>query len=176
MKGINFNQRSTPVARGSSRATCENSTERMWELVSTVSVPSGFSDLIVLGVCCDASVSFRAFVMRSPLELIIMPLLGWQLLPSPSLVGSQTWVSSTTRGRRLTIGGQPLLLHSMGRKQGWDHLRANPGFGEFWFIPPGGSLSSTSLLFREDFLWSVRSRLGLSSDGVGGCAPPARRC
>ena len=76
MKGINFNQRPTPVARGSSRSTCENSTERMWELVSTESVPSGFSDLIVLGVCCNASVPSRAFVMRSPLELIIMPLLG----------------------------------------------------------------------------------------------------
>ena len=28
---------------------------------------------------------------------------GW-LLPSPSLAGSQTWVSSTTLGRRLTFG------------------------------------------------------------------------
>ena len=40
---INFIQRPTPVARGSSRATCENSTKRMWKLVVTVSVPSGFS-------------------------------------------------------------------------------------------------------------------------------------
>ena len=46
MKRINFNQRPTPVTRGSSRATCENSTKRMWELVVTVSVPSGFSSLI----------------------------------------------------------------------------------------------------------------------------------
>ena len=59
-KRINFNQRPTPVARGSSRATCENSTKRMWRLVSTVSVPSGFSDLILLGVCCQSSVLFRA--------------------------------------------------------------------------------------------------------------------
>ena len=91
MKRINFNQRLTPVARGSSRATCENSTKRVWCLVLTVSVPSGFSDLILLGVCYQSSVPSRAFVLRSPLELIIMPLLGWQLLPSPSLTGSHTW-------------------------------------------------------------------------------------
>ena len=55
--------------------------------------------------------------------------------PSPSLAGSRTWVSSTTRGRRLKFEGQPLLSHSMGREQGWGHLRATPGFGVFWFIP-----------------------------------------
>ena len=76
MKGINFNQRPISVARRSSRATCDNSTERMWELVLNVSVPSGFSILIMLGVFCNSSVPSRAFVMRYPLELIIMPLLG----------------------------------------------------------------------------------------------------
>ena len=91
MKGINFNQRPTLVARGSSRATCKNSTKRMWKLVSTVSVPSVFSDLIMLGVCCQSSLLSRAFVLRSPLELIIMPLLGWQLLSSPSLTDNHTW-------------------------------------------------------------------------------------
>ena len=95
-----------------------------------------FLRMMLLGVCCDTSVPSRAFVLRSPLELIIMPLLGWQLLPSPYLAGSQTWVSNTTRGRRLTFGGQPLLPHSMGREQGWGHLRATPGFGVFRFIPP----------------------------------------
>ena len=95
-----------------------------------------FLRLIFLGVCWNASVPSRAFVLRSPLELIIMPLLGWQHLPSPSLAGSQTWVSSTTRGRRLTFGGQPLLPHSMGRERGWGYLGANLGFGVFWFIPP----------------------------------------
>ena len=59
---------------------------------------------------------------------------GW-FLPSPPLAGSQTWESSTTLGRRLTFGGQPLLPHSIGREQGWGHFRANPGFGVFWFIP-----------------------------------------
>ena len=59
-----------------------------------------------------------------------------QLLPSPSLAGSQTWVSSTTRGRRLAFRGQPQLPHSMGKEQEWSHLRATLGFGVFWFIPP----------------------------------------
>ena len=169
MKGINFNQRPTPVARGSSRATCENFTERMWELVSTVSVPSGFSDLIVLRVCCNSSVPSRAFVMCSPLELIIMPLLGddfSHLLPLPaarprcpvppvvegwhsgdSLYYPIQWVESKDGTTWELIQGFGILVHP---------------------FPPGGSLSSTNLLYRQDFLWSVRSRLGLSSDGVGG--------
>ena len=139
MKGINFNQRPTPVAKGSSRATCENSTERMWELVSIVSVLSGFSDLIVFGVCCGASVSSGAFVMCSPLELVIMLLLGWQ---------SQTWLSNH-HGRRLIFGGS---LFSMGREQGWDHLRANLGFGYSGSsLPSCPSISLDNLLFREDF-------------------------
>ena len=106
----------------------------------------------LLGVCCQSSVLSRAFVLRSPLELIIIPLPGWQHIPSPSLAGSQTWVSSTTRGRRLTFGGQSLLPHSMGREQGWGHLRANPGFGysgsSLLSCP---SLSLDNLLYRENF-------------------------
>ena len=43
----------------------------------------------------------RAFVLRYPLKLSIMPSARRQLLPSPSLVWSQTCVSSPTRGRRL---------------------------------------------------------------------------
>ena len=140
----------------------------MWYLVVTVSVPSGFS-----AWCCSESVGCssvlsRAFVLRSPLELIIMPLLGWQHFPSPSLAGSQTWVSSTTRGRRFAFGGQPLLPHSMGREQGWGHLRATPGFGVFWFIPPScPSLSLDNLLYKEDFsLVCTQGRRDLSSSGV----------
>ena len=98
----------------------------------------------------------RAFVMCSPLELVIMPLLGWQLLPSPSLAGSQTWMSSTTRGRRLTFEGQSRLLHSMGREQRWDHLRVNPGFKYSGSsLPSCPSLSPTNLLYRKDFLRSA---------------------
>ena len=75
MKGINFNQEANPVAvaRGSPRATCENSTERMWELVVTTVCTLWFLRLMLLGVCWKSSVPSRAFVLRSPLELIIMP-------------------------------------------------------------------------------------------------------
>ena len=133
----------------------------MWRLVVTVSVPSGFFSLSVLGVCCLSSVLSRAFVMSSPLELIITPLLGGWLPPSPSLVGSQTWVASTTRGRRLIFGGHPQLLHSMGSEQGWDHLRANLGFGVFWFIP---SLLVLAYLLPTSFIERIFS--GLSGVGL----------
>ena len=81
----------------------------------------------VLGVFCLSSVLSSGVNHNATAR-------GW-LLSSPSLAGSQTWVYSTTRGRKLSFGGQPLLPHSMGREQGWDHLRANLGFGVFWFIP-----------------------------------------
>ena len=55
----------------------------------------------------------------------------------------------------------------MGREQGWGHLRVNPGFGVFWFIPPFcPSLSLDNLLYREDFPWSTQGRYDLSSSGV----------
>ena len=142
-------------------------------LVVTVVCTLWFLRLMLLGVCCDASVLSRAFVLRSPLELIIMPLQGWQHIPSPSLAGSQTWVSSTTRGRRLAFGGQPLLPHSMGREQGWGHLRATPGFGVFWFIPP--LLSKP--IFGQPPLWGgfslvcTQGRRDLSSSEVYRTSP-----
>ena len=86
MKRIRLTE-ANPKARRSSRATCENSTKRMWWLVVTVSEPSGFSNQIVLGVICLSSVLSRAFVMHSPLELIITPLLGddfFHLRPLPT--------------------------------------------------------------------------------------------
>ena len=144
----------------------------MWELVSTVSVPSGFSDLIVLGVCCNASVPSRAFVLRSPLELIIMPLLGWQLLPSPSLAGSQTWVSSTTRGRRLTFGDSLFYpIQWVESKDGttWELLRGLEYSGSS--LPFCPSLSLDNLLYREDFPWSTQGRRDLSSSGVYRVSP-----
>ena len=160
MKRINFNQRPTPVARGSPRVTCENSTKRMWRLMVTVSVSSGFSDLILLGVCCQSYVLSRAFVLRSPLELIIMPLLGQQLLPSLSLTGSHIQCPIPPWFR--VVRGQPLLLHSMGREQGWDHLRANQGFGYSGSsLPSCPSLSLDNLLYRKDFPWSAH-RVGVT--------------
>ena len=107
----------------------------MWYLVVTVSVPSGFSSL-------NCARSLLWFPLSSPeplscalLELIITPLLGWQLLPSPSLVGSQTWcpVSPVVEGWH----SGDILYYSIQwvELQGWGHLRTNPGFGEFWFTP-----------------------------------------
>ena len=92
--------------------------------------------LMVPGVCCSPSVPSRVFVLHSLLELSIMPSTEEWLFSSPTLAGIQTWASSTTCGRRLTFEGQPLLPHSLGREKGWGHLRGNPGFGVFWFIPP----------------------------------------
>ena len=162
MKRINFNQRPTPVARKFSRATCENSTKRMWQMVVTVSVPSGFSSLILLGVCCQSSVLSRAFVLRSPLELIIMPLLGWQLLSSPSLAGSQTWVSSTTRGRRLIFGDSFYYpIQWVENKDGatWELLRDLGYSGSS--LPSCPNLSLDNFLYREDFPWSAH-RVGVT--------------
>ena len=116
----------------------------------------------LLGVCCQSSVLFRAFVLRSPLELIIMPLLRWQLLSSPSLVGSQTWVSSTTRGRRLTFGGQPLYpIQWVESKDGatWELIRGLRYSGSS--LPSCPSLSLDNLLYSEDFPWSAH-RVGVA--------------
>ena len=160
MKRINFNQRPTSVARGSSRATCENSTKHMWRLVSTVSVPSGFSDLILLGVCCKSSVLSRAFVLRSPLELIIMSLIGWQLLPSPSLTGSHTWCPVPPWFR--VVRGQPLLpIQWVESKDGaiWELIRGLGYSGSSLSSCP--SLSLDNLLYGEDFPWS-KHRVGVN--------------
>ena len=136
MKGINFNQRPTPIARGSSRAPCENSTKRMWGLVLTVSVPSSFSVLMLLGVCCDCLCPSRGFVLRSPLELIIMPTARMAALPTSVSCRQPDLSVQYHPWSKVDIRGQPHLSHSMGREQGWGHLRATTGFGVFWFIPP----------------------------------------
>ena len=83
------------------------------------------------------------------------------LLLSPSLVGSQSWmtVPSVVEG---CIRGQPLLPHSICREQAWGHLRANLGFGVFWFIPPllvSTYLTSTSFIGR---IFSGLSGVGLA--------------
>ena len=149
----------------------------MWELVSTVSFLSGFSDLIVLGVCCNSSIPSESFVMRSSLELIIIPLLRWQLLPSPSLAGSQTWcpVPPVVEGWH---SGQPLIPHSMGKEQGWGHLRANPGFGVLWIIPPlllVAYLPPISFIGR---IFSCLSEVGLAwvQSGLDDRSSSAKRC
>ena len=167
MRRINFNQRPTTVARGSSRATYDNSIKRMWELVSTVSAPSGFSDLICSESvvnplssseplsCASSGVSHNATarIAASPISVSCrQPDLGVQYHP---------WSKVDIRGTASTT-------HSMGREQGWDHLSANPGFGVFWFIPP--LLSKTILgqppLYGGFSLVYTQSRRDLSSCGV----------
>ena len=135
MKRINFIQRPTPAARGP-RATRKNSTKRMWWLVVTVVCTLWFLRLILLGVCwkflcplqslCPAlssGVNHNATARMAALHIYFpcrQPDLGVQYHP---------W-------SKVDIRGQPHLPHSMGSEQGWGHLRANPGFGVFWFIPP----------------------------------------
>ena len=69
---------------------------------------------------------------------------------------------------KVDIRGQPLLPHSMGRKQGWGNLRANPGFVVFWFI---SSLLSKPI-FGQPPLYGgfspvyTGARRDLSSSGV----------
>ena len=100
---------------------------------------------------------------------------GW-ILPSPSLVGSQTSVQYYP-GRRFD-SGTPSLLHSIGKiaKDGdtWELIR---GLGILvHYSPPDCSLSSANLLYREDFLLSVRSRRDLVSDKVVSFVLTTRRC
>ena len=115
--------------------------ESLWYLQSLCAWSLLFCFYPFLGLCLVLSsrIKHNAFIR------------GW-LLPSPSLAGSQTWASSTTRGQRLTFGDSLYYPHSMGREQGWDHLRTTQRFGVFWFISPScPSQSLDNLLYREDF-------------------------
>ena len=142
-------------------------------LVVTVVCTLWFLRLMLLGVYCDASVPSRAFVLRSPLELIIMTLPGWQHFPSPSLAGSQTWVSSTTRGRRLAFGDSlnyPIQWVESKDGATWELIRGLRYSGSS--LPSYPSLSLDNLLYREDFLWSAhRVGVTLVQAGFTGLSP-----
>ena len=81
---------------------------------------------------------------------------GW-LLSSPFFDGSQKCASSTTRDQRWhseTVS----TSHSMGREQGWGHLKANLGYS-------GSSLLEVAYLPLTSFIgriFSGRSRVGLA--------------
>ena len=136
MKRINFNQRPTPVARGSSRATYKNSLNACGNWCRLFLFP-----LVSPTWLCSESVVFLC-----PFQSLYHVLSsgvnhnandrGW-LLPSPSLADSQTWVSSTTRGRRFAFWGLPLYpIKWVSSKDGttWELIR---GLGY-----SGSSLSS----------------------------------
>ena len=178
MKRINFNQRPTPLARGSSRATCENSTKHMWWLVVTAVCTLWFLHLMLLGVCCDTSVPSRAFVMRSPLELII----------TPHARGSTSHLhplSAARPGRPVPPvvegwhSGDSLYypIQEVESKDGatWELIR---GFGYSGSsLPSCPSLSLDNLLYREDFPWSTH-RVGVTwvQAGFTGQVLTSRRC
>ena len=123
--------------------------------VGTTSVSSGFSDLM-----CSESVVFLRLLQSLCHELSSganhsITTRRW-LLQSPSLVGSQTWMSSTTNGRRLTFRGQSLYPIQWVEQQGWAHLRATPGLGYSGSsLPSWLGLSPVNLHYREDFSQSV---------------------
>ena len=132
MQGINFNQRSTSKKGRSPEPHLTVEIHVVWW--ASRLVPSGFSNPFMSRVCCCASVPSRVFVMCSPLELSIKPSAEDWLLPFRPLPAARSAVQYHPWSK-VDIRGQPLQLHSMGREQGWDHLRANPWFGVFWFIP-----------------------------------------
>ena len=121
-----------------------------------------FFRLILLGVCCDASVPSRAFVMRSPLELIITPLLGGStshLRPLPA----------ARPGRPVPLvvkdwhSGDSLYypIQWVVSKDGatWELIRGLGYSGSS--LPSFPSLSLGNLLYREDFPWSAH-RVGVA--------------
>ena len=81
------------------------------------------------------------------------------LLSSPSLAGSHTWCPIPPWFR--VIRGWPLYPIQWVESQGWDHLRANLGFGEFWFILP---LLVVAYLSPTSFIGMIFS--GLSGVGL----------
>ena len=135
-------------------------------------VPSSFI-LYVHGACV---------ILQSLLEplscmgLSIMPLLGVTISISvpcrqPDLgVQYHPW-------SKVDIRGQPPYLIQWLRPQEWAILELILGLGYSGSsLPPGGSLSSTNLLYGDDFVRSFCDKLGQSSDGVVSETLTARRC
>ena len=96
----------------------------------------------------DSPVPPRGFVLHSPLELSIVPLIG-VTSPISFLCRQQDLVSSTVRGRRLTFG-KSLFTPFNGRRA----VEEPPGnYPEVWSILDHLSwldISPANLLYRED--------------------------
>ena len=127
-------------------------------------IPSSF--ILCVPRVSQSPVTPRTVVMCSPLGLKIIAFHRddfsyLHLLttvrpgcPVPPLVGG-------------SILGRPTYSIQWLRSIGWGLLRANQGKGYSGSpLPSCLSLSSDNLLYKEDFLRSVRSRLGLVSDRV----------
>ena len=102
--------------------------------------------------------------MHSPLGLSIITFRKGSFFTHQSFDGSQIWVSSSTRGRRFDLeDGLLTSPHSMcNATKGWGHLRVNPGFGVFWFIPlllDVAYLQPTSFIGR---IFSCLSKVGMA--------------
>ena len=108
--------------------------------------------------CSESTVPSRVFVLLSPLELIIIlgaaPLI-FVPCQQPGLgVQYQPWSI-------VDIRGTASLPHSMSIEQRWGHLRANLGFGVFWFISP---LLVVAYLPPTSFILRIFSGLSVVGD------------
>ena len=134
----------------------------MWWLVVTVSVPSGFSDLMVLGVCCEflcrlqwlfhalsseVNHNATARMAASPNSFPCrQPDLGVQYHP---------W-SKVHSGDSLYY---PIQWVEIKDGATWELIRGLGYSGSF--LPSWLGLSPANLLYREDFLWSAH-RIGVT--------------
>ena len=115
-------------------------------------VPSGFSNPFMSGVCCSASVPSRVSVSVFSSRIKHNAFKRGQLLPSPSLASSQTWVSSTTRGRRFIQGDSLYYFIQLVKRKEWATWELFRGLGYSGSsLPSCPSLSLDNLLYREDF-------------------------
>ena len=149
----------------------------MWEVELVRAMQDAFSFTLCLPGVNRSPVSPRAVVLCSPLGLNINAFNRGSFSTPQSLADNKTWVSNTTRGQRINIRGlSPHPIQRVGAEGGatWDLIQ---GFGysgsslHSWL-----SLSSAKLLYREDFLLSVRIRRGLVSSRAISFRLITRRC
>ena len=143
---------------------CENfhlNAKWEWVVIWVLQVPSDFSGLIVLEVCCVLLSSQCLFVFSSGVNHNRQGGSFSRLRPLPAARPGCP-VPPVVEGWHLEITSLP---HSMGREQGWVYLRATPGFGVFWFIPPWLGLSSANLLYWEGFSGQLEIGMALLQTG-----------
>ena len=129
---------------------------------------SPIKSLLVSPYWCQISLHIQSLskfcsVLRSRIKYSVSA--RGRLLPSPSLIDSQTWEFNITHGLRFD-SGEASSPHKIGEahkdETNWKLIRGLRYSGSShssWL-----SLSSVILLYKEDFLRSVRNRCGLDSD------------